>query len=522
MEAHVQGNLEGNPLFFRKLLIISFLGAWLLWGTDTMVAQAAGTPAPEESAQGTPSTIPSSQKGDAQGSGRDSRNKASLDWESGLGKSYLIPAIEVPSFLLLLNGFDRLAYSHDRQDGKKVYSSNLSTTWEHLRRQNWSYDEDPFNVNQFEHPYQGATMYGLARSTGLSFWESWAYSNAGSFLWKMAGETDPPSINDMITTGNAGSLLGEALFRMAGLVLEHGGGTPDTAHEVGAALLLPPLGLNRYLYGERFRNVFPSHHPATFWQIRLGESLDARINGFGSTFSSLRQSGAVDFLMSYGLPGEPGYTYRRPLDYFDFRITGLAELNNPVENVMLRGLLIGKDYQKGEDYRGIWGLYGSYDYFSPFAFRVSTTALSLGTTGQLWLVEGVALQGSVLGGVGFGAAGKTPAASGERDYHYGVAPQGILDLRLILYDRAMIDLGAREYYVSGTGSDDSKGSENIFRGNLGATLRVYRRHGIGVQYAASLRDAHYGTSPGRDQSESTVSIFYTYLSEQRLGAVRWR
>jgi hypothetical protein len=34
----------------------------------------------------------------------------------------------------------------------------------------------------------------------------------------MAGETDPPSINDMITTGQAGSLLGEALYRMADLV----------------------------------------------------------------------------------------------------------------------------------------------------------------------------------------------------------------------------------------------------------------------------------------------------------------
>ena len=66
-------------------------------------------------------------------------------------------------------------------------------------------------------------MYGLARSSGLGFWESLAYSNVGSFLWKMAGETDPPSINDQITTGNAGSLLGEALFRMAGLVLEEGG-----------------------------------------------------------------------------------------------------------------------------------------------------------------------------------------------------------------------------------------------------------------------------------------------------------
>ena len=47
----------------------------------------------------------------------------------------------------------------------------------------------------------------------------------------MAGETDPPSINDMITTGQAGSLLGEALYRMADLVLKD---NPAAKRPVGA------------------------------------------------------------------------------------------------------------------------------------------------------------------------------------------------------------------------------------------------------------------------------------------------
>jgi hypothetical protein len=47
---------------------------------------------------------------------------------------------------------------------------------------------------------------------------------------------------------------------------------------------------------------------------------------------------------------------------------------------MTRGLLIGKNYEAGPDYRGVWGLYGSFDYIAPQAYRVSSTALSLGTT----------------------------------------------------------------------------------------------------------------------------------------------
>jgi hypothetical protein len=442
------------------------------------------------------------------------------DWTTGANKSYLIPALEVPGFLILLNAYDRVAYPDQKEDGKRVYSSTFSSTWDHLRKQNWVFDKDPFNVNQFAHPYQGATMYGLARSSGLSFWESLAYSNAGSFLWKMAGETDPPSINDQITTGNAGSLLGEALFRMAGLVLKENGGHPDTMHEIGAAIISPPTAFNRLAYRERFKSVFPDQDPATAWRFQLG-----------SSFNGLSQLNAnLDFAMSYGLPGKPGYTYKRPLDYFDFEISGQARTSNPVNDVLLRGLLYGRDYAAGDDYRGIWGLYGSYDYLSPTAFRVSTTALSLGTTGQYWVAPGIALQGSILGGVGFGAAGSTPVATGDRDYHYGVDPQGLLALRLLFGNRAALELETRAYYVVGTGSfvstanalDNAGGSETIVRIKTGFNVRVYHRHGLGLQFVESLRDSQYGNQPSRNQSDGTVSLVYTFTGDSHFGAVGWR
>ena len=444
-------------------------------------------------------------------------------WETGANKSYLIPALEIPGFLVLLNIYDRIAYPDQMQDGKKVYSSTFSSTWDHLRKQDWVFDQDPFNINQFGHPYQGATMYGLARSTGLGFWESLAYSNVGSFIWKMAGETDPPSINDQITTGNAGSLLGEALFRMAGLVLEGGGDKPDVWHELGAAIISPTTAVNRLAFGKRFKTVFPSHKPATYWRTQIGSSYD----------SITKLDATLDFGMSYGLPGKPGYTYKRPLDYFDFEISGQARADNPVNNVLLRGLLYGKDYHSGNDYRGIWGVYGSYDYLSPSAFRVSTTALSLGTTGQYWVAPGVALQGSLLGGVGFGAAGTTPSAQGDRDYHYGVAPQGLLALRLLFGNRAALEVVGRGYYVTGSGEfnslsttsnpvDSAGGSETIFRIKSGFNIRVYGRHGLGLQYVESIRDSQYGTQVSRHQRDGTVSLVYTFMGDSHFGAVEWR
>ena len=444
-----------------------------------------------------------------------------LNWDTGAGKSYLIPALEIPAFILALNGYARLASPNEEEDGKKVYSVTLSTFRDHVVHGPWGFDQDAFKVNQLMHPYQGSMYYGFARSAGLSFWESSAYTFAGSFLWEMGGETTSPSINDQVASGIAGAFFGEALFRMASLLLEGGGEKPGFWRELGATVLSPPTGFNRLVFGERFAPVFPSHDPATFWRLRFGAFLNNRLYDQGGLSPVGRKDATMDFSMAYGLPGKPGYSYTRPFDYFHFEVMAVSNADNPLEDVMIRGLLFGNKYEAGDSYRGIWGLYGGYDYISPQIFRVSSTAASLGTTFQWWLAQAVALQGSALGGVGYGAAGNI-AGSGERDYHYGIAPQGLLALRLILDDKAMLDATARGYYISGLGSTETGGNETIGRLNMGLTVRIYGRHALGIQYLASSRDAHYPDQANSHQTAGTFSLVYTLLGDTRFGAVEWR
>ncbi len=245
--------------------------------------------------------------------GKPEQRQQALSWETGAGKSYLVPALEIPAFLLLLNGYDRLAYPNSVEpDGKKTYGSTLSTFWDHVSRGPWGVDTDAFDVNQFMHPYQGSMYYGFARSAGLSFWESFLYANVGSFLWETGGETTHPSSNDQIASGIGGSLFGEALFRMAGLVLEgdEDGGKPGFWRELGAAIISPPTGFNRLAFGDRFKPVYPSHNPANFWRLRLGASLTSTLsNDQGGSNTIDRKEASVDFSMAYGLPGKPGYSY---------------------------------------------------------------------------------------------------------------------------------------------------------------------------------------------------------------------
>jgi Domain of unknown function (DUF3943)/Carboxypeptidase regulatory-like domain len=444
--------------------------------------------------------------------------ESAMSWETGAGKSYLIPALEIPAFLLALNGYDRLAYSDLEENGVNVYDTDLSNFWDHVVEGPWGVDTDAFNINQFAHPYQGSMYHGFARSAGLNYWESLLYTNVGSFLWETGGETTNPSINDQFASGTGGSFFGEALFRMAGLVLEGDGGKPGYFQELGAAIISPPTGINRHAFGNRFKPIFPSHNPAIFSRLQLGASLKADEN---DTSSTIRPEATASFTLAYGLPGKPGYSYTRPFDYFHFEFTSLGNKSNPFDDIMIRGLLLGKEYAVGNSYRGIWGLYGGYDYMSPHIFRVSSTSVSLGTTYQWWLSRAVALQGSVLGGVGYAAAGNVRQV-GERDYHYGVAPQGLIGLRLILGDRTMFDLTGRAYHLTGLGGDDPGGREDIGRLDMGFTVRIFGRHALGLKYIASVRDAQYPDRADSHQSAGTISIVYTLLGKARFGAVEWR
>ena len=437
-----------------------------------------------------------------------------LNWETGAGRSYVIPAVELIGYLLLLNQFDRHFV-----EPKDVYRTSTKSSWKNLTDSKWVVDTDPFATNQFLHPYGGSIYHGIARSTGLNFWESFGYAAAGSVLWEFGGETGAPSINDQITTPIAGSFLGEPLFRMASLLLESDGGRPGFWQELGAAILSPPTGFNRLVFGNRFDAVFPSHAPAISTRFQLGTSVNTVMRGQGLVSRFKENEATADFQLAYGLPGKPGYSYTRPFDYFSFQAT--ASTANTFENIITRGLLVGAPYGIGDSYRGVWGLYGTYDYIAPQIFRVSSTALSLGSTAQWWLSHSVALQGTALGGVGYGAAG-TIHGSGERDYHYGATPQGLLELRLILGDRAMLNMTVHEYYVSGMGSTEKRGSENIARGAASFTLRLYEHHAIALKYVASTRDAHYPDLPDRHQTVGTATIAYTYLGSTGFGAVEWR
>ena len=430
-------------------------------------------------------------------------------------KHHVIPALEIVFMDGLLNIVGRRLYDDGSFDVTPA-------TIRRNARGPWVVDNDPIQINQIGHPYQGAMYHAIARATGLGYWRSAAYAFGGSVMWEIAGETTRPSWNDQVASGIAGSFLGEALFRTANLIIDKTDNRPGIARSLLVLALSPPTSFNRVLFGDYFDTVFPTHAPAYDLRVHGGASMSADRTASPTSSPVTDREGIMDASVEYGLPGKPSYAYTRPFDYFSIRAA--VSTANGVESVTTRGLLAGRSYDAGPGGRGVWGIYGVYDYISPQIFRVSSTAASLGTSLQFLDAGGLVLQATAMGGVGY-AAIQAADTENEQNYHYGLAPQLVGSLRAIAGDRVSLDLSASQYFVSGIdGSNvvDPPGSDRIFRGEAALGVRLFRRSAITVRYLMNRREATFPIAGLRTETRSTIGVFYTLLGPQHFGAINWR
>ena len=424
-------------------------------------------------------------------------------------KSYVLPVVEIIAMDLGIN----------RAGSFLLEPETFRVTPESIRRNlrgPWVVDDDPFQVNQFGHPYQGAMYHGIARSNGLGYWPSAVYTFAGSALWEIAGETTAPSANDQIASGIAGSFLGEPLFRISRLLLDRADNGPGAWRRLAAVLASPPTGLNHLLVGSPAGSPRSDAVPFSDIRVQFG------VTAIPSDRSPSGYSLAVDqprlaLSMDHGYPGNASYRHARPFDYF--RIESSVS-GDGLEHLSTRGLLAGTDYGAGR-FGGVWGLYGTYDYFSPADFRFSSTAASFGTTLQAPMAGPLVLQASALAGAGYVAAFSEDQTD---DFHYGVAPQGLVNLRLIAGRRAAVDLTAREYFVSGVGGFGggigTVRRDLIFVGDAWFAVRVFGKHGLALTYQRAGRSSDYLELPDQTRAQSTVGVFYTFLGAGGFGTPR--
>ncbi len=376
----------------------------------------------------------------------------------------------------------------------------------------WIIDTDDFWANGLGHPLHGNLTFNAARTLGLNFYESFAYSFFGSFLWEQFAEIQPPSMNDQVNTPFGGTMVGESLFRLSRLILDAGGYKPSVWREFFAFLFNPMGGLNRLFYGDKYRGELLL--PASWiGQFRFGTVIA------GSSRSDRADSRATDIgpwasfgaYIVYGVPGTPGLSLSKPFDHFEASasISLTSDVTTkPTATLIARGLLLGEQLGPGGESGGLWGLFTSYDFIAPNVFRVQGFGLGPGVSlmKQWGWFE---LHGTGVLELLPWAGGGSTVPLGVRDYHYGPGGEALLQFRAHFSDRVIVRLEGRQYFV--TGAYARGGSEAVSYGKLETTVRVQDVHGIAATLDWGHRQASYFGEPDIWQRASVFSLYYTLI-----------
>jgi hypothetical protein len=311
------------------------------------------------------------------------------------------------------------------------------------------FDNDPIFVNFLGHPYQGAVAFGFVRSAGVGFWGASLYTLIADAAWEWLAEVQAPSINDLVESGPAASLWGEALFRTSRLVLYPRGGENVALRFLRilfAFAIDPSATANSIIIGVPESEQGPR---AVLYRARIYGGVLAWA---GRTSTA---QGLVGADLVYGLPEAPSSACVSPFDIFELRAAG-AFGNLVTGDGGVRGILAGCGFG-AEGPPGAWGLFSSTDFGTSVSFRWSTTSTGPGATIRLhrphWELRTTATAEAVL----MGAAG----ATSDTDYvapndtlpgvsHYSMGPGGLasVNVELSLYDRLRLYAAAQSSFIA--------------------------------------------------------------------------
>jgi hypothetical protein len=225
---------------------------------------------------------------------------------------------------------------------------------------------------------------------------------------------------------------------------------------VGAFLLEPMGTVNRWMTNDELWSGDVDDHPPYFAQVAVGANLGSALRDPVTLRPYLTANAQLNLQarLTYGIPGDPDFRYRHPFSHFDldFNLSIGGGQDTSIGSYFSRGLLLGTQFGgRRTSVRGLWGLFGQYDYAGASLVRVSSVGLGIGASLQARLSTNNFLQASgVFSGVPFATAGSLGLDENlYRDYHIGAGAQAALELRFINRDVGWLRIVARNWFVVG-------------------------------------------------------------------------
>lgn len=432
-------------------------------------------------------------------------NVSNLEFDSSYvpKKNYLLPIGEI---IVLNIGVWSVSKWIVPQPWAQISLNSISENWKHQ----WVWDADHFSTNQLMHPYHGNLYFNLARSNGLSFWESAPYSLAGSFMWEMCMETNYPSRNDLITTTMGGIALGEMTYRLSSKILdERTRGSERVWREIGAFLLSPMRGINRFFRGEMGKVKPKSSYEIedVYSSVSVGPSL------FYEPGKMYSGNGNVSLRLDLYYGNPYAEKTRKPYDFFNFKTIFNFGTQPLINQVNVYGFLFGKNIRYKDDQKILVGFFQHFDYFNNTGYEIFGQSLGPGIMYKFPTVSSIDFQTSLhFTGIILGGGNNTPEAfkyeadgTAYRDYNFSVGFTNKFESILNLKNKAYLFLGLYnfQFYTE----DGADGTDNLLIFNPRIGFAVTPTTYIGTELNAYNRTSKYDKYGTFKKSVTELRLF---------------
>ena len=351
---------------------------------------------------------------------------------------------------------------------------------DHQRFSAWDWDDNQFTTNQIDHPYHGQIYFNAFRSNGYNFYQSSIATLAGSYIWETAGETQSPSINDLVNTTFGGIILGEMTHRVSRNILARSrNGHNVIGNEIVALFVNPVNSLNRLLDGKWGKRVDDYYRADS---SVISAEIDAGFRRFDAKEGDFLSRGKNSFYTRLRFKYSNGdHNYKRPFDQFSVNLEAGSGDSTFINAINVHALLYGAKFfksQKGEHYGT---LNAHYDVYNNDAFFYGAQSLNYNWLSEFTYKSKNKLNLSMGVGAVLLAAVPDPYLlyGASRNYNYGSGASYRFRGDLSVLNRLLFTAdynGGVFYTISGTPSHYI-----LHAGTVEASLRVFKRWSINLR-----------------------------------------
>ncbi len=413
-------------------------------------------------------------------------------------KNYLIPAVEIIGLNLTV------LFYNDYLTKEGWANISIESAKNNLKY-GFTWDNDGFAMNQFYHPYHGASYFNSARSNGLSFWESAPYTLGGSLMWEYFMEIERPSYNDLINTTVSGITLGEITYRVSNLIIDESTtGLNRTVRELTAFLINPMHGFNRLIRGRIWKKGSKPIKNVHNINLSLGSnSVFINRNLQNNYFYLL-----LKFDMTYGKKFNI-QKHKNPFDYFRVHSEVSFTEGNNIIGISASGVLWDDKLSVFENDKSIIGFYKEFDLLFNSIYKFSASSFTAEITNLTKFSNTSNIRNSIgLSLVLIGSSNSEYSSTIEKDYNLGPGLGFRLYSDFRLAESWLMYFKYKQFLIHVL--NGIEGEEFIGLFNLGLVHEISENISIGADAVFYERYGIYTNLPDIYSKNASLRTYFVY------------